>query len=328
MRAPGFWQDPPGLAAALLSPAAALYGAVAGRRLARPGARAPVPVICVGNLTAGGAGKTPTVLALVERLAARGERPAVLTRGYGGRLAGPVAVSAQHTAAEVGDEPLLLARAAPTVVARDRPAGARLAAGLGASAIIMDDGLQNPSLSKDLSLAVVDAAVGVGNGHVIPAGPLRAPLRAQWPRVDAVLLIGDGAPGEVFVALAVERGKPVLRARLRPAADGASLAGRRVLAFAGIGRPDKFFATLAELGADVVARRAFADHHPYHPAELAVLRAEAARQGLLLVTTAKDAARLSEADRAGIEVLDVELVFRDDGIDRLLDVALRSKRQP
>ncbi|HEX2553978.1 MAG TPA: tetraacyldisaccharide 4'-kinase [Microvirga sp.] len=332
MRAPAFWwrPAPSGLARAL-GPAAALYGAIAGRRMGRAGAPAPVPVICIGNFTAGGAGKTPTAIRVAEALAARGLRPAFLSRGYGGRLAGPVAVDpARHGADAVGDEPLLLARTAPTIVARDRPAGAALAARDGADAVVMDDGLQNPSLAKDCAIAVVDGAVGIGNGRALPAGPLRAPMAAQWPRVDAVLVIGAGAPGERVAAEAARRGVPVLRGRLAPdGAAAAALAGERVLAFAGIGRPEKFFDTLRACGAEPVVARAFPDHHPYRADEIAALAAQARAGGLRLVTTEKDGARLAGLGLplAGVTLLPVRLVLEDEaGLAALLDRALARGR--
>ncbi|WP_238313117.1 tetraacyldisaccharide 4'-kinase [Methylobacterium crusticola] len=295
MREPGFWWRPrPSLAARLLAPVGAAYGGLVLRRMARPGEAAAVPVICVGNASLGGAGKTPTALALAALLRDLGRRPAFLSRGYGGRLAGPVRVApGRHDAASVGDEPLLLARAAPAVVARDRVAGAALCVAEGADVIVMDDGLQNPGLRKDWRLAVFDGAVGAGNGLAFPAGPLRAPLAAQWAHVDAVLVIGEGAPGDAVADAARERGLPVLRGRLRPdPAAAASLAGRPVLAFAGIGRPDKFFATLRALGAEVRDTRRFPDHHAYAAAEVATLVQAAARGGLALVTTEKDRVRL------------------------------------
>ncbi|HEV2558957.1 MAG TPA: tetraacyldisaccharide 4'-kinase [Microvirga sp.] len=294
MRAPAFWWRPePTLPARLLGPAARLYGFAASRRLERPGWRAPVPVICIGNFTAGGAGKTPTALAVARVLEALGERPAFLSRGYGGRLPGPLRVTPEHRAAEVGDEPLLLARAAPTFVSRDRPAGARLAAEAGATVIVMDDGLQNPSLVKDLAVAVVDGATGFGNRMPLPAGPLRAPLDRQWPLAHALLVIGGGALGVAAAREAESLGKPVLRGRLEPDAGAAArLQGRRVLAFAGIGRPEKFFDALRACGAAVAAERPFPDHHPFTAAEEADLLAEARAGDLLPVTTEKDAARL------------------------------------
>jgi tetraacyldisaccharide 4'-kinase len=295
MRAPAFWGAPqPTLVAWLLRPAAVLYGAVAAHRMQRVGEPAAVPVICVGNFTVGGAGKTPTALALARILGELGAAPAFLSRGYGGRVAGPVLVDpARHGAADVGEEPLLLARAAPTVVARHRPAGARVGAEAGATVIVMDDGLQNPSLRKDLALAVIDGEAGIGNGLCLPAGPLRAPLSAQWRLVDAVVLVGEGAAGERLAREAGERGKPVHRAAIAPAPEFAErLRGERVLAFAGIGRPEKFFATLRACGAVVARTRAFADHHAYTAAEIASLAEQARREGLVLVTTEKDFVRV------------------------------------
>jgi tetraacyldisaccharide 4'-kinase len=318
MRAPAFWgQAAPTLAAHLLRPAASLYGALAARRLARRGADPAVPVICVGNFTAGGAGKTPTALAIARLLQGSGARPAFLLRGYGGRLAGPVKVDVGvHGPRDVGDEALLLNRVAPTIVARDRVAGARLCAEAGANVVVMDDGLQNPSLKKSFSLCVIDAAVGIGNGLCLPAGPLRAPLAAQWPLVDALVVVGEGAAGDRLTGEALSRGKGVLRAHLQPDERVAQeLRGCRVLAFAGIGRPDKFFATLEELGAEVVSRRAFGDHHAFAEEEIAALVAEARRGELRLVTTEKDFVRLAPlgGEMSGdIIALPVLMVFKDE----------------
>jgi tetraacyldisaccharide 4'-kinase len=298
MRAPAFWfAGKPDWRARALWPLGALYGAVTARRMGGQGARVGVPVICVGNFVAGGAGKTPTALAIAALLREMGEAPAFLSRGYGGTAGkdAPLLVDpAHHDAALVGDEPLLLARAAPTIVAADRPAGALAARLAGASVIIMDDGLQNRSLHQDVRFAVVDGATGVGNGFCVPAGPLRAPLATQTPHVTAVVLIGEGEAGERVADAAARAGKPVLRARLTPDADQArALAGRDVVAFAGIGRPEKFFATLREIGARIVAAHAFGDHHPYAREEIAGLQAEAEARGAMLLTTEKDMARLS-----------------------------------
>ncbi len=244
-----------------------------------------------------------------------GERPAILTRGHGGGASAPLPVDPErHDAGLTGDEALLLARAAPTVVSPDRAAGARLALANGASVLLMDDGLQNPTLAKDLRLAVIDAGAGFGNGLVIPAGPLRAPVAAQAPFVDAVLLIGEGEPGER--AAAMLPGKPLMRGRLAPAPEAvAALAGRRVLAFAGIGRPGKFAETLREAGAEVVATRFIGDHEPWSAAALAEIAAQAARENLLPVTTEKDLARigaaLPEALAARLVVVPVTLAFAD-----------------
>lgn len=300
MREPAFWWRRAGVAARLLSPLALAYGAMAARRMARPGARASVPVVCVGDPTVGGAGKTPTALAVARMLTDAGERPVFLTRGYGGREAGPVRVDpAAHRAADVGDEPLLLARAAPTIVAHSRVAGAAAVVRSGASVIVMDDGFQNPALAKDFSMLVVDAGRGVGNRMVTPAGPLRAPLGGQLDHADALIVIGASAGAADVVADAQAKSIPVFRGHLQPDKTVlASLRGRRVLAFAGIGSPEKFFATLAAAGVTVAAARAFPDHHRYTRAEAGALCAEAARDGLTLVTTEKDRVRL-EGDQAG-----------------------------
>jgi tetraacyldisaccharide 4'-kinase len=313
---PEFWAEP-GLLPTLLQPLAWGYAAAAAARRAwtRPW-RAPVPVICVGNLVAGGAGKTPVALALARRLGAQGRVVHLVSRGYGGRLAGPLAIDgARHHAAEVGDEPLLLAEAAPCWVARDRVAGARAAIAAGARLLLLDDGFQNPSLAKDLSLVVVDGGYGFGNGRVLPAGPLREPLGAGLARADAVVLIGADRAG-IAPQLA---GKRVLRARL-VAENAAEFAGREVVGFAGIGRPAKFFATLDAAGAKIVARHAFADHHPYGADEMRRLLAEAEGARALLVTTAKDAVRLPPEWRGRVGVLEVAVVFDDPpALDRLVE---------
>lgn len=292
MREPAFWWRKPGLAAGLLAPVAMLYGAVASARLAQRGARADVPVVCIGNPTIGGAGKTPLALTLARLLQASGDAPFLLSRGYGGRLAGPLRVDpSRHEAADVGDEPLLLARVAPTVVARDRVAGAQAAVAAGASVIVMDDGFQNPSLQKSFSILVVDARRGIGNGSVVPAGPLRAPLAVQLARADALVMVGASDDG--VAATARGRGLPVFHASLTPdAAVAATLAGTRVLAFAGIGDPEKLFATLKGAGIAVAATRGFPDHHRFRADEARMLCEQADREALVLVTTEKDVARM------------------------------------
>jgi tetraacyldisaccharide 4'-kinase len=330
MHEPAFWHRPSSLTSRLLLPLAALYGMIAARRMVRPSADAGVPVICVGNYHTGGAGKTPTVLALVAMLHELGETPFVLSRGYGGALPGPLRVdAARHAAAEVGDEPLMMAAHAPVVVARDRVAGARLARGEGASVIVMDDGFQNPALRKDLSLIVVNAARGLGNARVFPAGPLRAPLAPQLARTDALLVIGEGdAAADVEKAVSA-RGVPVFHANVVPDGDVLSaLRGKRVLAFAGIGDPGRFFDTLRAHGIEVAAERRFPDHHRFTKDELWALRTEATRDGLALVTTEKDFARLSgdlASLKEGITPLSVTLRFDDEARLRELIVARLSR---
>ncbi len=294
MREPAFWYRPPSLISLLLSPLAAVYGAIAGRRLQRKGFDTGIPVICVGNYHTGGAGKTPTVRALVKVLRDLGERPVVLSRGYGGRLRGPVLVDPdRHRASEVGDEPLMLAQSVAVAVSRERIDGLALAKSQGATVIVMDDGFQNPAIAKDLSLVVVDAHRGLGNTKVFPSGPLRAPLPPQIERTDALIVIGEGAAADAVAATVAAQDKPVLMAQLKAeTAAASSLRGQRVLAFAGIGDPDRFFRTLRACGVEVVLERAFADHHPFTQGEIESLVAEAKRDGLTAVTTEKDLVRL------------------------------------
>lgn len=316
MRTPAFWQGP-NLLSDILMPLGDLYaaGGWLRQRLAAP-RRVAVPVICVGNLVAGGAGKTPTVLAVLARLLARGRRPAALLRGYGGKLHGPLRVDRdRHDVEAVGDEALLLAGTAATWVARDRAAGAEAAAADGADTIVMDDGFQNPGLSKDLSLLVVDGIGGFGNGRLIPAGPLREPVGRGLARADAVVLVG---PDRHDVARRAA-GVPLLQARLHPRGP-TSLQGRRLIAFAGIGRPSKFFETLQDLQAELIGTAEFPDHHPYRDSDLAPLITKAERAGASLITTEKDALRLPQGLATAVEVLPVELVFsRPAALDRLLD---------
>jgi tetraacyldisaccharide 4'-kinase len=310
MRAPDFWQQG-GALAALLSPLGVLHGASVAFKAAR--ARpfdSGLPVVCVGNLTAGGSGKTPIAIAIAGLLRDRGHRPWFLTRGYGGTMRGPAVASRGHSASVMGDEALVLARTAPTIVARDRAAGARLAREKGASILVMDDGHQNFALRKSLSLVVVDAETGFGNGRQIPAGPLREPIDQGLARADAVVLVGEGVPD-----LKNFRG-PVLRARLK--ADGAAFAGKDVFAFAGIGRPEKFVTSLEDSGANITGTCFFDDHHPYAEDEILQLKVVAGDSAL--VTTEKDFVRLTTAQREGIRVLKVAAEFDDKAaMEGLLD---------
>ncbi len=324
MKAPGFWtRGEGGMAAALLAPAAWAYGTGAAIRdcFATAPWRAGVPVVCAGNVTVGGGGKTPTAIAIAERLGARGRKPHFLTRGYGGRLSGPSRVEPdRHGAADVGDEALLLAARAPTWMGADRAATARLAIAAGADVLVMDDGLQNNTLARDLGLLVVDGGFGLGNGRLLPAGPLREPLTRAVRRVGAVVIIGDDETdlrqqlsGELSADI------PVLAAVVEPDA-AAELAGVRVLAFAGIARPEKFFATLAAIGADIAERVEFADHHRYAAAEIAELTRRAAGLGARLVTTEKDWVRLDADTRANVAQLPIRLRWQDDAaLDALID---------
>ena len=319
MRAPAFWAaERGGVAAASLAPLSWAYHAGARVRagLVRP-ACAGLPVICVGNFTVGGAGKTPTVLALAALLAEDGIRPHILTRGYGGGERGPLRIDpARHDACAVGDEALLLARAAPTWLSRDRPAGAAAAASAGAPLVLLDDGMQSPGLKKDLCIAVVDGGAGFGNGRLLPAGPLREPLARGLGRVQALVLVGLDRRGALAALgpLAV----PVVEATLVPGEEIRALRDRPVVAFAGIGRPKKFFETLAEGGCTVIARYAFADHHRYKPGEIAAIIRYAEERDAVPVTTEKDHVRLPPDAKATVRTLPVALVWRDPAEARAL----------
>lgn len=319
MRAPEFWGgDGRGLWPALLSPIASLYAQATARRVARPGWQAPIPVICAGNATAGGAGKTTVALEMGRVLARRGVQAHFLLRGYGGKLSGPVRVDpAAHDSRAVGDEALLLAAERPTWVSADREAGGRAAAAAGAQAIVMDDGLQNPGLHKDLALLVVDGGYGFGNGRIIPAGPLREPVAAAAARSQAAVLIGEDETG----ALArLPPDLPVLRARLVPGPEAALLAGQPVYAFCGIASPRKFFNTLQEAGAVLAGRMPFADHYPYDAGDLRQLLAEAESLRAIPVTTRKDFVRLPPEFRPRVTVVTVGLEWQEPALlDRLLD---------
>jgi tetraacyldisaccharide 4'-kinase len=324
-RAPKFWRVD-GVASRLLSPLGALYGALAQRRLTRDAPEASLPTIVVGGPTAGGDGKTPLVLTIAALLAARGERPALLTRGYGGRrrLESFVVDLSRDNAENCGDEALLLARHAPTIVGGDRPASARLAQALGASVLVLDDGFHSRRLAADLSLLVVDGDYGAGNGRCIPAGPLRAPIDAQLQAVDALVVVGDGAAGE---ALAARGYCPFFRADVVANEQAASkLSGTRVAAFAGIGRPEKFFRTLQETGAQIVETRAFPDHRPYAARDLAALAEWARRSRARLVTTEKDACRLDPGE-LDVDILPIRLAIAEpEGFAALVSAALKRGR--
>jgi tetraacyldisaccharide 4'-kinase len=313
--APSFWSHD-GLLAKALSPLSVVGAALTARRVGRPGWQAPVPVICCGNATVGGAGKTTLVLDLAQRLA---HRPVhILLRGYGGASRGVHRVAPDDTAALVGDEALLLAQVAPTWTGADRAASARAAVEAGAELLLMDDGLQNPTLVKTGSVLVIDGRTGFGNGRVLPAGPLREPVACAAGRCRAAVLIGDDEAGAVRQLPA---GLPVLRAELVQDASVAALAGRSVIAFAGIAHPDKFFEPLRKAGAVLVARRPFPDHHAYSERELSGLLRQAEERQAILVTTPKDAVRLPAPFRQRVVVIGVGLRWRDPGeIDRLVDV--------
>ena len=297
LEAPFWWYRRKGALASALAPVGRLYGRLVEARAARVAPyRSLLPVICIGNFTAGGGGKTPTAIAVATMLAELGARPAFLTRGYGGASKGPVLVAKGQSAEEVGDEPLLLAEVAPTMVAADRAAGAVALEATEAAVIVMDDGFQNPSLAKDLSLVVVDAAAGIGNGLIMPAGPLRAPLDAQMARASALIVIGDGEKAASLTEAFTAQGKPVLKARTVPRQDRRWLGVLPVIGFAGIARPEKFFATLRNNGARLIDTRAFPDHHRYRERDARRLLKAAKEQNAMLVTTEKDFVRLADEE--------------------------------
>ena len=317
IRAPGFWSRP-SWTSRLLLPASRVVAAITARRIARPGWRAPVPVICAGNATVGGAGKTTVTLALADLLTQRGKTVHILLRGYRGSAKGPRRVQPGDTAAVAGDEALLLAERAPTWTGADRAASARAAIEAGADILLMDDGLQNPGLEKTLSFLIIDGATGFGNGQVLPAGPLREPVAAAAARCQAAILIGDDTSR---AQSQLPAGLPVLRARLQQDAAIEPLIGKRVFAFAGIAIPAKFFDALRRAGVEVVGHMAFGDHHTFTAAELTRLEQQARALDAILVTTPKDMVRLPPSIK--VHVVGVRLVWDDPGaiatiLDRLL----------
>ncbi len=323
MRPPGFWKSD-SIISRLLIPFGWGYG-IAGviRRRVQANFAPGCPVVCVGNIVAGGAGKTPVAIAICKWFRAQQATPHFLTRGYGGSLSGPVqVVPERHDAGDVGDEALLLAAHAPTWVSRDRAAGAAAAVAAGADVIVMDDGHQNGAVRKTLSMVIVDGAYGFGNGRVIPAGPLREPLDWGFSRADIAVVLGSSIAS---VEAAIPTGFPVIRGDLVPDAGCRALSGRRVVAFAGIGRPEKFFETVAALGCAIASARSFPDHHSFTAGELAELRAQAASFDAQLLTTEKDLVRIGPEDRSGIVVIPVEVEWEETTqLDRFLSEVISS----
>ena len=331
LKSPEFWERTDSILPTILAPLGGVYDACARVRTALTSPQsAPVPVVCVGNAVVGGAGKTPCAMALLSRLRAAGIDAQAISRGYGGRTTGPHRVDAgSQSAEEVGDEPLLLARVAPTWVARDRAAAARAAADDGARVVVLDDGLQNPALKKDLSVLVIDSSFGIGNGRVIPAGPLREPLTRALDRVHAAIVLDGTGAGETGgwpeMIGRLHETMPVHCARLVPTATALSLLERPVLAFAGLGHPAKFFSLLHGMGCDLVGTIAFPDHHRYTPEDIMGVVEAAAAGRARPVTTAKDAVRLPEDARVMVDVIEVIVEFQDEsGIDRLLQPVVQA----
>ncbi|MGI8853811.1 MAG: tetraacyldisaccharide 4'-kinase [Methyloceanibacter sp.] len=336
LETPFWWYRKTGVLASVLAPLGRLYGRVVEGRFAHATPyRSLLPVVSIGNFTAGGGGKTPTAIAVARLLMARGERPAFLTRGYGGATAGPIFVDEGREASEVGDEPLLLAEIAPTVVSADRVVGAKAIETTDATVIVMDDGFQNPSLHKTFSLIAVDAAAGLGNGLIMPAGPLRAPLEAQIGRADALLVIGDGGNAASLTEAFERHGKPVLKARVAANCDPRWLSVLPAIGFAGIARPGKFFATLRNNGARLIDTRSFPDHHRYSEREARRLLDAAQAKNAMLVTTEKDWARLPDEDGTSVGELKhrsrpfpIVVKFDDEAaVTQLLQTAI-SKARP
>jgi tetraacyldisaccharide 4'-kinase len=312
VRAPNFWN--PGTNSpvpTLLAPFGWAYG-LAGKirwAMARPW-KPSIPVLCIGNICAGGAGKTPIALDLAKRLNASGCKVHFLVRGYGGSLKGPIRVDlSHHTAKDVGDEALLLAAQNPCWVSCDRPKGLQEAISAGADVVVMDDGFQNPSVIKDLSLLVVDGAYGLGNERLIPAGPLRETWTSALTRAQGVVIVGEDRHG--LEKRLSDGATTSLRATFKPGPEAAHLAGKKVIAFAGIGRPEKFFSTLENVGCKIVSTHAFSDHYPYQPSDIARLKEAARNQKAQLVTTAKDAVRLTASEQNDIEVLTLSVSWDD-----------------
>jgi len=332
---PPFWWQNPGWQAYLFSPVSWVYGRISARRMEIPPSDfVRVPVICIGNFIAGGAGKTPTVLALVKVAISMKLKPGILSRGYGGGVEVATLVDLKkHDSRDVGDEPLLLAQEAKTVVSVDRPAGARMLVEAGCNIIFMDDGFQNPKLHKDHCLIVVDAKRGIGNGFTHPSGPLRVPISRQLPLADTVLVIGEGEGADKVIRLTAKCAKPIELASVM-IKDKGRLKGKRVFAFAGIADPQKFFSDLLSAGADIVKQQAFGDHHHYHEDEIRDIIDRAESQDLRLVSTSKDICRLTGLGKwpqkliEKTDNIEIELVFENpEFVRRIISNAIESAEQ-
>ncbi|WP_027038606.1 tetraacyldisaccharide 4'-kinase [Mesorhizobium ciceri] len=332
--APPFWWEEPDWRVLALSPLSAIYAASAGRGMRRAKReKIEAPVLCIGNFTVGGTGKTPVAIALAKQAKRMRLKPGFLSRGHGGSFAEPHVVDVDHDSARhVGDEPLLLAEHAPVAVTPNRAAGARLLLERnGCDFLIMDDGFQSARIHIDYALVVVDARYGIGNGRVIPGGPLRAKIVDQLVFTSGLLKMGEGTAADSVVRQAARAGRPIFEAHTEPSGK-AGLAGKRFFAFAGIGHPEKFFDTVRQAGGELALTRPFPDHHFYAEDELAELAATARTEGLVLITTAKDAARLRHGASQGfldrLEVLEIDTVFELDHVpERIIDETLDAWRQ-
>lgn len=331
--APPFWWRKPGWQAYALKPLSWVYGSIAGktmRRKNRPSV--DVPVICIGNFTVGGAGKTPTAIAIAQAAIKKGLKPGFLSRGYGGTLDVTTLVEPHHRAKDVGDEPLLLDRYAMTVISRRRIDGAHRLVEAGADLIIMDDGFQSARLTVDYTLVVIDSVRGIGNGFIVPAGPVRAPISEQMRQLSAILKVGDGTAADELVRTAARAGKTIYVAGIQPTLPG-GLTGTPVIAYAGIADPDKFYRTVESMGAHIMERRSFSDHHTFEDDEIADLLDTSDKNLHQLVTTAKDVARLKGAPGRAEElwrrsyVIEIEMVFDDPNTpSEIIDAAIENCR--
>jgi tetraacyldisaccharide 4'-kinase len=331
--APPFWWQEPDWRAYALYPLSRIYGVVAARRMhSAKREKIDAPVLCIGNFTVGGTGKTPVAIAFAKQARRMNLRPGFLSRGHGGTFVKPHLVDRHHDSARhVGDEPLLLADHGLVAVTPNRAAGAAMLIEQGCNFLIMDDGFQSARIHIDYSLIVVDGRYGLGNGHVIPGGPMRARLVDQLPFATGILKMGEERGGDAVVRLASRAGKPVLAGTVRPN-HPERLAGKRYLAFAGIGHPDKFYDTIVKAGGEIGQTRSFADHHFFAPDEVAELAASARAAGLQLITTSKDAARLRNGGAPAeflqeLQILEIEAVFESlDTVERIIDETVEAWR--